>query len=429
LTPEPQAKAGAVTRSILMLVGASLAIRLFVIVLVPPEAFFQGGDGPYYSRVGWEIAQAHLSTPLTKVGPVYPLFLASIWLFFPGALHAGTPDAPVAYLASVRVVQMILGMVLLWLMYRTAKRIGAGRRAALVTAIGVGIGPAYVLAQQYLLTELLFVVFLAGAVLAYLRFREGRSARDLMIAGLSFGMASLTRPVALLLPLLVAIHMGIRDGCQAKARLQMTFFASFLVLIVPWMLWLYSVSGSPLPEGFGANLWIGASYEGRWAGTTETYERSQAFGGNRQDFTPEALRIIGSDPLAWMGLRLRNLTGAIAVPYGIADLGGPSLKQMASTWLSKDRSLSGVLDLVSVSTFTPKLIFYLFHYFALIFGIVGATLMMRDERRGGIVLAVILYFLIVHTFLTALPRYLFPALTLIWVFAGVGFVRAVNWAD
>jgi 4-amino-4-deoxy-L-arabinose transferase-like glycosyltransferase len=415
-------------RRVWLLLGAALAVRLLVMALVPPDSFFLGGDGPYYVRLGWELAHGGPSVPMTKSGPLYPLLLASAWLFFPMGPGPISPESiPPAYLTSIRLLQVSISVLLAWMGYRLAIELGFGRSAAVITAFGLGLGPAFVLAPEYLLTELVFMAFLTGAVLAYVRFAADGREWLLGLAGLLLGLASLTRPVALLLPLLLGGQMLAQRWRVRSWRLAAVLIGPFLVLVVPWMWTLHQVSGSPLPEGVGANLWIGASYEGTWAGTSRTYDRSQAFGGDREDFAPEAFRIIRSDPLSWLRLRSANLLAALAVPYVTADLGGPSIRQLTAEWLRGDRSVVGLLPILTVPTFFPKLVIYVFHYFALVFGAVGGAISISQRRAGSVLVGVIVYFLLVHGILNALPRYLFPAFVFLWVFAGFGFLRTAAW--
>jgi hypothetical protein len=73
-----------------------------------------------------------------------------------------------------------------------------------------------------------------------------------------------------------------------------------------------------------------------------------------------------------------------------------------------------------VPGFWGKLIIYIFHYTALIFGVVGAWLALRNWRSFFTPIAVIVYFIGTYGLLTILPRYLFPAEVFLWILAGVG---------
>jgi len=408
---------------LIALVLLSFLVRLVLLASQAPGAFFFGGDGPYYVQQGWLIAHHALANPQTKLGPLYPLLLALLWLLFPDAPNPLTAGVyPASYLTLLRLIQVVLGTLAVYLSYRIAWQVSRQRPAALVAALGVGLGPAFVLLPLYVLTEPVFMTLLLAAVWFYLQSLRHPSALRFGLAGTFLGLASLTRPVALLLPLLFLAHLlWIRRGRNWRKSL-LPFLTATLILILPWMLYLYLETGNPFPEGLGANLWIGAAYEGKWTGTETTYYRSQEFGGERQDFLPEAVGIIESDPAAWLKLRTANLLQSIMIPYATGDLGGPSVKQALAAWWQGSRSFRAIKSIVSLPQFAPKLAIYIFHYFALVFGILGIAAALRRVRQAAIpVLLPIIYLLAVHGVLTALPRYLFPAEPFLWIFAGAGF--------
>lgn len=410
-------------RQLWALLALALLLRLGLFLLLTPERFFYGGDGPYYVQHGWLIANRELDAPLTTVGPLYPLILAGVWRLFPAAPEPyASGSVPIVYLTSIRLIQVSLSVIMVWMSYRLTRRLGGSQSAAMVAALGAGLGPAFVLAPFYILTEPLFMALLTLGIWFYLQAQSHPSAGRYVLAGACMALASLTRPVALLLPLLLALHLLWVHGARSWRRLGPTFLGTFLVLILPWTVYLYRTSGNPLPEGFGSNLWIGAAHEGEWQGTITTSERSQEFGGERGDYIPEVLRIIRSDPLEWIELRTANLARAVLIPHGTSDLGGPSVKRLMGLWLHEDRSLQGLWSIIRLPSFTPKLLIYAFHYFALTFAVIGIVVTRPRWRLAFGAAAPILYLLTVHALLTATPRHLFPAEVFLWVFAGCGSV-------
>lgn len=410
-------------RQIWILLILAVLLRLLLLILLSPGAFFYGGDGPHYVEQGWRIARNALSIPLTKSGPLYPLLLAGCWFLFPSASEPYTAGSILTvYLTSVRLLQIALSGAMVWMGYRLAYRLGAKHRAGMIAALGLGLNPAFVLAPYYVLTEPVFMASLTAAVFFYLRAIQAHSRADFVVAGALFALAGLTRPVAVLLPFVFLGHLLLNLKRRAWQRYALVFLGAFFLFVLPWMVYLYGTSGSPVPEGFGSNLWIGAAYEGEWQGTVTTYERSQQFGGERGDFTPEALRIIRSDPLGWLKLRTNNLAEAVLTPYVTSDLGGPSVKQAFGAWLREDGSLPGLWSIIRLPNFIPKLAIYALHFFALALGSVGLTFVWKRSRLAFSVAAPVLYLVVVHGALNARPRYLFPAEVFLWVLAGCGSV-------
>jgi predicted ferric reductase len=81
---------------------------------------------------------------------------------------------------------------------------------------------------------------------------------------------------------------------------------------------------------------------------------------------------------------------------------------------------------MSDPTFFPKLVLYIFHWGGLLFGVVGSVLMWKRWRWASVLWGVMAYFLLIHFVLLALPRYLFPIMPAVWVFAAVGLLTIIT---
>ena len=121
-----------------------------------------------------------------------------------------------------------------------------------------------------------------------------------------------------------------------------------------------------------------------------------------------------TDPLGWIRRRLTELAEAYLQPHGTTFFPGKSLRELAVGWLNGTRSFA---ELVQGDAFWSKLALYLFHYVGLLAGLVGMWRYRHRWRVGLPMLGFIAYLTLVHLFLYALPRYLFPAEIFWWVFA------------
>jgi len=415
-----------VEKEALLVLGVALAARLVFLLLQDPLALYEGGDGPYYVRQAWLLANGRLEHPLTTAGPLYPLFLATVWLAFPSAPMPDAAGVPLGFLFIVRLGKVLASGWTVLLVYGLVRQLGVGRRSGMLAALAVGLGPAFVIEPFYLRTETFFVLLLTAACWLYLRAQREASIARLAASGAVLGLATLTRPVALPLVLLLGGHWLMTHGRRSGRAQIAALLAGLLVIIVPWVAYLRAETAYFTPEGFGSNLWIGASGDGTWQGTFPTAERSLAFGGTRDDYLPEVARLIGSDPLGWLRLRSGNLAQAVLVPHGVNDIGGPSLKVLAAAWAQADRSWTGLLAIIGLPSFVPKLIIYLFHMAALGLGVLGLVSFWPAWRTAGPVMLIPAYFLLVHFFLTAQPRYLFPAEAFLWVLAGGAVQRLME---
>lgn len=406
-----------------LLLVLALLPRLAFIFSHRPTDFLIGGDGPWYIQQGWFIAHQSLPGPLATVGPLYPIVLAAVWLLFPMAPQpVDISVVPPAYLALVRLIQIALSLLVVWLGYQLARRMSGKHSAGMIAAIGLGLGPAFVIEPIYILTEPIFMALLAVWAWLYIRAQAAPSIARFAAAGFTLALAALARPVALLLPVVLLPHPFLVFRPREARKWAASLLGVFVLAVLPWSLYLYKTTGSIAPEGFLSNLWMGAVGSGQWEGTLTMYQKSQMFGGDNAGYAREALSAILSDPLHWLGLRAGNLAAAVLTPHGTSDLGGPSIKQLFGTWLSHDRSGEGLWAITRTASFYPKLAIYGFHFFALGMGTLGGWVSIRRWRDLYPLYAAIGYLVGVYAVLTVLPRYLFPAEVFMWVLAGIGLV-------
>ena len=407
-----------------LLLLAALLLRLAFLSSQRPDDFLRGGDGPWYVHQGWLIAQDSLPAPLTTVGPLYPVGLALLWAAFPTAPEpVGVEAIPSAYLTLVRLIQTAMSLLVVWLGYSLARGLTGNHAAGMITAIGLGLGPAFIIEPIYILTEPTFIALMTLGVWLYTRAAASLSRAGFAMTGFVLALSALARPVALLFPLVLIPRMG-ADRRVRSARMGVPLLlGAFVLTVLPWAVYLQRTTGSVLPEGFASNLWIGAVGEGQWEGNLTLDEWRQGFGGDRGSYVREALRVIASDPIGWVTLRAGNLAAAVLIPHGTSDLTGPSIKELFRVWLLRGMPFEGLRAIVTAPYFLLKLVIYGFHYAALGLGALGAWISIKRWREFYAMYAGVLYLVAAYALLTVLPRYLFPAEVFLWVFAAVGGLR------
>ncbi len=413
----------------LLLAIACLA-RLAVLAATDPQTGVHGGDSIWYLRQGWSIARSALEQPLSTVGPLYPLGLAIVWRLVPDApFPAGDSLPPTVVLTLVRLTQVALSVLMVWLAYSLTRRLASDPRAALVAAAGLGLGPAFVMEPLNILTETVFMLCLTLGVCLHVRDQEKTSNLGPILTGLVFALATLTRPILLFFPVLLAAHLAMLQGRRLGVRRGAVMLAAFILTLLPWNLYLLYTTRSPLPSGFASNLWIGATGSGQWEGHEALDRRRRDFRAGDEDYLSEALGPIARNPLQWLRLRGLHLAGAVLQPHGTVNLTGPSIKQIAVRWWHEDGSFRGLAAIRHSPWFWLKLSIHLFHFTALAFSLVGAAVVLSRWRQYFALFAIIVYLLGVYGILTVTPRYLFPAQVFIWILAAVGLCRVWHPAD
>jgi 4-amino-4-deoxy-L-arabinose transferase-like glycosyltransferase len=162
-------------------------------------------------------------------------------------------------LRLLMLVQHLLGVGTVLFTYLIGRQLfgsAGGLAAALLTALS---GPLLV-TEHYLMSEALFAFLLAGGLAAYLggvhAEGRGRSHGLLALAGLTLGLAALTRPIGQLVVLLLLAGLPFllprwKSALSGAAVLALTFG----VVVLPWMLRNQLVHGSfAIAGGTGEGL-------------------------------------------------------------------------------------------------------------------------------------------------------------------------------
>jgi hypothetical protein len=247
---------------------------------------------------------------------------------------------------------------------------------------------------------------------------------------LLLGLATLTRAVLLLFPVGLAIHWLLVRGWRKGWSQALLLLLIYSLVVGSWTLYVQVryerwVIGAP---SFSAFLFVGAT---EWAGpqgtdallTEATGERLTEPDEQNQAYQEAALNSISANLLGWLGRRVSELIGAILQPHGTVAFPGPSLRDLAVEWWRGDRSVAGLQTVTQTEGFWPKLVIYLFHYGGILLGMISLWRSRRLWRRALPLVGLIVYTLLIHLLLLALPRYLFPLHPICWVMAGWAFMR------
>jgi 4-amino-4-deoxy-L-arabinose transferase-like glycosyltransferase len=441
-------------RPLPLLILLALILRLGYMFTRDQAAPFTagGGDTVWYLNSGYT-----LMTGDDLGGTVYirRLPTAPLYLIIIGTAQAVFGRTEMAIIA-IRLVQVILSTATVYLAARLAQRITGRARAGWWAASVLAISPALILESATILTETVYIfLVMAGLVVygeavvattalqigeknraqqaAHLQEMRGwfssvkrlsPTARGLIIAGVLFGLATLTRAVLLLFPFGLLIHLiwvrGGRTGLKQAALL----LAVYWIVVLTWTVynlarWDRFVVGA---EGMTSFLYVGSrGWDDPQVVDQQLAEDLGAEGEdlesvkNSSGYLEAAGNVIGRDPLGYARRRIGELARACLQPQGTVHLSGESLKEIARQWLDEDRSLRGLWGLTRGDHFWPKLALYGFHFGGLIMGAAGAFMLRRDWRLTLPLIGFIGYTLLLHLIMLALPRYIFPTYPVFWV--------------
>ena len=415
-------------RLLWLILGVALALRLIFALAQDPRAPFLTGS----ADSGWYLDNAYAlvtgnSPPgvFTNVSNLAPPPVYFIVIGVPQMLFSRT-DAVIA----VRVLQAILSTATCYFAYRLTLRLTKNERAGLLAAGALAISPAFIIESAQILTETVFIFLATGGVWLYVESVADVGARHtsplhtrralwlLVLAAVLLGVATLTRAVLLLFPFGLALHLLLVRGWRRGWRQAALLLLVYALVVSTWTVYSlarwnrFVIAGAGLPDF----LYIGAT---GWT-SPEQIDQSLAQQSPTGDPVEAAQSVIGSDPLGWISHRVEELASAYLQPHGTTFFPGKSLRELALGWLDGKVSLSA---LVEGDAFWSKLALYLLHFTGLIAGLVGMWLYRRRWRVALPMLGFIAYLTLVHLFLYALPRYLFPAEVFWWVFAAAALHR------
>jgi 4-amino-4-deoxy-L-arabinose transferase-like glycosyltransferase len=167
--------------------------------------------------------------------------------------------------AAGEALNVVLGALTAGLVYWIASR-AFGRPAGLLAALAFAVFPSHILYVSQLHSEVVFTaayLLALGLLLAAPRPGERRWVPFWLAAGLAIGIASLMRPVAL--SLLVVIPFALRPRgtpWSALARGALLALAGTALVVTPWVIRNAVRVGSPtIATSAGIDFWIG-NHEG-----------------------------------------------------------------------------------------------------------------------------------------------------------------------
>ncbi len=237
--------------------GAVMVALLPALAVLAAEAWVDGDlaglplDDPWiHLQFARELAAGHglaYRAGTLVAGTTAPLWTALL------ALLAPLPGPAAAW---AKLAGLAAHVALLAAAFGLARRLGLSRRRAALATIVAGLSDGLVWAVSSGMEVALFTALLLAGLSRQIDERSDLSRPP--VAFLLFGLAALTRPEALLLPLLafvdasfVAAPSGWRFD-RRRARRALAGLAVAAVLVIPVALAFQAMSGSPFPTTLGA---------------------------------------------------------------------------------------------------------------------------------------------------------------------------------
>jgi 4-amino-4-deoxy-L-arabinose transferase-like glycosyltransferase len=323
--------------------------------------------------------------------PAYPVFLLLLsWL--PGEV------------TSLRVGQALIVAFGTLLVFLLGDRM-FGRRTAIAAALVYALDPLLVFAAGLLYPEAIAALLLPIAVLAAVQGAENDDLRRSALSGALLGVLALLRPVALILPPVMAAWMALPGETHPARRYAhvLALGLAFLLLLAPWTARNYRIHGQLVPVA---------------AAGTHTALAS------RKQITERGLPVAMAEwawdhPARFVSRLTRQFILFWELRPTRLSTDDPLQRQrlhQTDPRLSVQPLVSHRLrDLVSTVSFGSELLLALF----------GLVVVARTRRRETLLLvALIVAYAIGYALFVAKVRYRIPILPLLFLFTGAGAASA-----
>ncbi|MBI3946306.1 MAG: hypothetical protein HY321_10335 [Armatimonadetes bacterium] len=251
----------------LVIAVAYLALQSQYVFLTP---FISGPDEPAHLAYVASVASRReipemaplryesgrrIATPQAQHPPLYYVVASPLYLLL-------APFGRHAVWVGLRLFSVLLGLVILWLCWRTATLIWARDHPYAPGMVGfIALLPTFLYSTSTTNNEPLAAAFGAAAFYAMARLLAGPlSERSLLLLGAALGLGALTKATTLgwwpaaAWTLLVA---GRAEGVTGMARRRGAFLVVLPALLIPaaWWIRCSNLYGTPMPRAFSAPIW------------------------------------------------------------------------------------------------------------------------------------------------------------------------------
>jgi hypothetical protein len=235
------------------------------------------------------------------------------------------------------------------------------------------------------------------------------------------GLAVLTRPVPLLFPILLGIHAWFPREKRRRALRGTAWLGGMMLLVItPWIVRTMGMTGEfiPIADTVFSQFWANSREDGREIGGSLYEEAVQEEIGTESvgvttgdDYVAAGLNNVLGAPLKWLGRIALDTLRAYAQPYGTVQLIGPTETGVRGTLREILAGQAAIGDLLAIPGLGRRGLMYLFHFWGMLFGLVGLAIAAREVGWRAFPLpAWVVYATGVQAALLIEPRYLFPVM-------------------
>lgn len=386
------------------------AILLRIIFLgVFFQKFSSHYDEEYYDDLAKNLAKGHGyvlqqgEPPNLWRAPLYPFLLVPFYLI---------SDNPFYYIVLVHFLFDVAAAVFLFLIGKKVYNSTVGVLAGSLLLMY----PFSLYYTAHILSESFFTFLLV--IFVYFVFLSIFKAKTIyfLLSGIFCGFVTLCRPSTLFLPFfsLVVMVMFYRNIFLCSIKKLFFFLFAFVLVLFPWSYRNYRVTGHfiPVTTGGGYNLWLGNNI------ATDGKDFDQLSGEELVLLEKMISQVTKEDSLQFDYHHDRTfarlaITQALENPVETGLLLG---KKLYRFWFSVYHPSNQWIQ--------PFVI--IIHSFILFFSIFGIIFSLKMNTAMAPVLALIVYFVLIHTAIISTVRYAIPIIPLFLLFTAYAINKVLN---
>ncbi|MBF0102435.1 MAG: glycosyltransferase family 39 protein [Desulfobacterales bacterium] len=217
----------------LLCLGISVILRTFIFFLIYPDiTLLMSSDQMTYLSLSDKILNGLVFdiTLDSNRTPVYPLFLALLRSIYDN-------------LFFVLIIQNGIGISCLWLSYTTGLLFS--KRIAMFSCLFTSANLNMAIHSNLILTESIFYPIFYLFIFVLFTYSRNKSNYNVIFLGIILGISTLTRPIIMFLPLLIAGYITLcrHTSFKQKTAHIVLFCIMYLGVIAPWMYRNYKLYG------------------------------------------------------------------------------------------------------------------------------------------------------------------------------------------
>lgn len=379
--------------------GISLIIRLAYIIFFPTVIW---GDADAYNAmaIGLIEGNGYGGGTSSYWPPGQPFFLAAIYTVFGYNLQ-------IAY-----IFEALISSLTCIVIYYIGKTV-LNKKIGIISSLIAALYPTFIIYSGSLNTETLFIFLFTLSIIGILKIHEDPSAKNILIAGVSFGLAILVRPAILGLIPFILIWMLLSS--KDRKRDLIKFIAIFLIAITvvsPWTIRNYNVHHEfvLVSTNGGVNFWIGNNREAtgtyKWTNMTNNpiINISDEIKRDRIGYE-KGLEFIKENPHIFLILTLKKFAHFWRFELNFFTLYfGECFINPIPKWLFMVLAPLTVLPFIIL---LPLAIFGIIFY-------------QKWDRKAYLLILLIFYYILIHSIVFASSRYHLQITPYLIIFAAYG---------